>query len=268
IDRAIRIVVEHSRGIAFLIADGVLPSNEGRGYVLRRILRRASLFGRRLGLDKPFLSEITTATVSRMNQVYPELIVNRAMIDQITRAEEEKFIGTLESGLTLVEELIEETMRQEERFLPSEQVFRLYDTHGFPAELTAEIARERGISVDPEGFEAEMQKQREMARATQKLVSDVAHGRDAVKVEYKPEPTDFIGYDSLESRSKVSYLLDQDSGIAISQAKKGKLIAIVLDRTPFYAEMGGQVGDMGKITCPSGWADINKTIWSPFGNLA
>ena len=261
IDRAIRIVVEHSRGIAFLIADGVLPSNEGRGYVLRRILRRASLFGRRLGLDKPFLSEITTATVSRMNQVYPELIVNRAMIEQITRAEEEKFIGTLESGLTLVEELIEETMSQGERSLPSEQVFRLYDTHGFPAELTAEIARERGISVDSEGFEAALQKQRETARATQKF-------RDTVKVEYIPEPTDFIGYDSLESRSKVSYLLDQDSGIAISQAKKGKLIAIVLDRTPFYAEMGGQVGDMGKITCPSGWADINKTIWSPFGNLA
>ncbi|MEE9529072.1 MAG: alanine--tRNA ligase, partial [Dehalococcoidia bacterium] len=114
IDRAIRIVVEHSRGIAFLIADGVLPSNEGRGYVLRRILRRASLFGRRLGLDKPFLSEITTATVSRMNQIYPELIVNRAMIEQITTAEEEKFSNTFENGRSLVEELIEVAINQGE----------------------------------------------------------------------------------------------------------------------------------------------------------
>ncbi len=138
--------------------------------MLRRILRRASLFGRRLGLDKPFLSEITTATVSRMNQIYPELIANRAMIDQITTAEEEKFIGTLETGLTLVEELIEKTMSQGERSLPSEQVFRLYDTHGFPAELTAEIARERGLSIDLASFGAEMEKQRERARAASVVV--------------------------------------------------------------------------------------------------
>jgi len=257
IDRAIRIVVEHSRGIAFLIADGVLPSNEGRGYVLRRILRRASLFGRRLGLDKPFLSEITTATVSRMNQVYPELIVNRAMIDQITKAEEEKFIDTLETGLTLVEELIEETMSRGERSLPSEQVFRLYDTHGFPAELTAEIAGVRGLSVDLTGFEAEMQKQQEKARAGQKFVSDRGFGKEEVKVTRM----EFIGYGETTSQSKLLEL--RVEGQPVKTASRGDEVDIILDKTPFYGEMGGQVGDTGKISSQRGEVAITSTARSP-----
>jgi len=257
IDRAIRIVVEHSRGIAFLIADGVLPSNEGRGYVLRRILRRASLFGRRLGLDKPFLSEITTATVSRMNQVYPELIVNRAMIDQITKAEEEKFIDTLETGLTLVEELIEETMSRGERSLPSEQVFRLYDTHGFPAELTAEIAGVRGLSVDLTGFEAEMQKQQEKARAGQKFVSDRGFGKEEVKVTRM----EFIGYGETTSQSKLLEL--RVEGQPVKTASRDDEVDIILDKTPFYGEMGGQVGDTGKISSQKGKVAITNTFRSP-----
>jgi len=265
IDRAIRIVVEHSRGIAFLIADGVLPSNEGRGYVLRRILRRASLFGRRLGRYGPFLSEITTATVSRMNQVYPELIVNRAMIDQITKAEEEKFIGTLESGLTLVEELIEETMSQGERSLPSEQVFRLYDTHGFPAELTAEIARERGLSVDLAGFQAEMKKQQERARATQKkaiqYLAGTTKGTASVTGKLKVDRTEFIGYDTTTSQSKILEL--RVGGHLREDASRGDEVDIILNKTPFYGEMGGQVGDTGKISNQKGEVAITNTARSP-----
>jgi len=263
IDRAIRIVVEHSRGIAFLIADGVLPSNEGRGYVLRRILRRASLFGRRLGLDKPFLSEITTATVSRMNQVYPELIVNRARIDQITRAEEEKFIDTLETGLTLVEELTEETMSRGEKSLPSEQVFRLYDTHGFPAELTAEIARERGLSVDVGGFKAEMEKQRERAKGRQKfsVTADATIGI-AVSATYEVIPkVQFVGYETTVSQSKLLQLTVK--GQPIKSASRGDEVDIMLRKTPFYGEMGGQVGDTGEISSRKGKVAITGTARSP-----
>ena len=269
IDRAIRIVVEHSRGIAFLIADGVLPSNEGRGYVLRRILRRASLFGRRLGLHRPFLSEITTATVSRMNQVYPELIVNRAMIDQITRAEEEKFIGTLESGLTLVEALIEETMSLGERSLPSEQVFSLYDTHGFPAELTAEIARERGLSIDLASFGAEVEKQRARARAAQKFsiaVGGTITAPGSVPREGKREEDDigqaeFVGYETTACRGEIVKIIVEQQDV--TSASKGSEVDIIIGKTPFYGEMGGQVGDTGKISSQRGEVAITSTTRSP-----
>jgi alanyl-tRNA synthetase len=352
-DRAIRIIAEHGRGIPFLIADGVLPSNEGRGYVLRRILRRASLFGRRLGLDKPFLNEVAEVVIDRMGHVYPELIANRNLIGGVIKAEEDRFIATLDVGLNSInvtfqqmqeslqrlaeqtgkalqpiqenklssasqrafqqmqeslqrlaeqtlspasqrafqqmqeslQRLAEQTLspasqrafqQMQESFkqiqkittISGREVFKLHDTFGFPQELTAEIARERGLSIDRKGFQAEMEKQRERARAEHKFASDTAYFEEGAKVEYKPEPTDFIGYDSLQSRSKISYLLDQGSGIAIPRAGKGKLVAFVLDKTPFYAEMGGQVGDIGKIICPSGWADITKAAWSPFGNLA
>jgi len=269
IDRAIRIVVEHSRGIAFLIADGVLPSNEGRGYVLRRILRRASLFGRRLGLRRPFLSEITTAAVSKMKHVYPELIVNQAIIEQITRAEEEKFIGTLETGLTLVEELIEETVKQGENFLPSEQVFRLYDTYGFPAELTAEIARERGLSVDFGGFKAEMEKQRERARAGQKFtvpVGGTITAGGSVSREGKAEegdigPAEFVGYEATACRGEIVKIMVEERDV--DSVSKGSQVDIIIDKTPFYGEMGGQVGDTGKISSQRGEVAITGTARSP-----
>jgi len=262
IDRAIRIVVEHSRGIAFLIADGVLPSNEGRGYVLRRILRRASLFGRRLGLDKPFLSEITTAAVSKMKHVYPELMANQAVIEEITTAEEEKFIGTLETGLTLVEELIEETVKQGEKFLPSEQVFRLYDTYGFPAELTAEIARERGLSIDPAGFQAEMKKQQERARATQIIrPSGIASlERFGTPTVITVSPTQFVGYDMVTCQSKILEL--KIGGQVTKDASKGSEADIILTKTPFYGEMGGQVGDTGRISSQKGEVAITSTTRS------
>ena len=265
IDRAMRIIVEHGRGVAFLIADGVLPSNEGRGYVLRRILRRASLFVRRLGLDQPFLSEITSAAVTRMKHVYPELMANQAVIEEITTTEEEKFSNTLETGLSLVEELIEGAISQGEKLLPSKQVFQLYDTYGFPPELTAEIAGERGLSIDWEGFQAEMEKQREKARAAQKFVTAKATlsgtGKLSVKGEVIKAGTEFIGYDTTTSQSKILEL--RVGGHLRQDASQGDEVDIILDKTPFYGEMGGQVGDTGKISSQKGEVAITNTVRSP-----
>lgn len=265
-DQAIRIMAEHSRGIAFLIAAGVSPSNEGRGYVLRRILRRACFFGRKLGIEKPFLSEIAEVAIAKMGHVYPELVTNQNLIGEVVKMEEEKFIGTLDAGINLVDKAIAEAVSQGRNYLAGEEVFKLWDTDGFPSELTAEIARERGLSVDLEGFETEMEKQRERARAVQKFASS----RSTVEGEavVVPEQTTFVGYDKLRSSSRVAHILDQDSGVSISSASEGQEVAVVLEETPFYGEMGGQVGDTGKIMINSSQIEITDTVWSPFGNLA
>ncbi len=265
IDRAMRIIVEHGRGVAFLIADGISPSKVGRGYVLRRILRRASLFGRRLGLDQPFLSEITAAAVARMKHVYPELMANQAVIEEITTAEEEKFSNTLETGLSLVEELIEGAISRGEKLLPSEQVFQLSDTYGFPPELTAEIAGERGLSIGWRGFQSEMEKQRERARATQKFVEGkvILRGKGELKVKATVirKQTDFVGYEEYSSRSKVRDLITNES--SVETVAEGDEVDIILDKTPFYGEMGGQVGDTGKINSKEGEVAITNTLRSP-----
>ncbi|MBL7209631.1 MAG: alanine--tRNA ligase [Dehalococcoidia bacterium] len=274
-DQAVRIVAEHSRGSAFLIADGVLPSNEGRGYVLRRILRRACFFGRKLGIDKPFLNEMAEAVITKMGHIYPELIANQNLIGEVIKLEEEKFISALDTGINLVEKAVDETINQGNKCIAGEEVFRLWDTYGFPKELTAEIAKERGLSVDLGGFEAEMEKQRKRARDVHIFVPTASAIASAIPpsvvispAKYVSKPSSFVGYDKLMSSSKVSYILDQGSGVSISSATEGQEVAVVLDETPFYGEMGGQVGDTGKITADSGQVDITKTVRSPFGNLA
>jgi alanyl-tRNA synthetase len=252
-DRATRIVAEHSRGIAFLIADGVTPSNEGRGYVLRRILRRASLFGRKLGLNGPFLNEMADVVISTMGHAYPELMANQSLIAEIVKLEEEKFTATLDTGLNLVEEFIGEASAQGRERLAGAEVFNLYDTYGFPPELTAEIAREEGLSIDWEGFRAEMEKQRERARVSM-------HGTGSLKV--KPavirKQTRFVGYRKYSCRSKVCHLLTDES--SVQSVAEGYDVDIILDKTPFYGEMGGQVGDTGEIGNEKGKAVITNTI--------
>ena len=268
-DRAIRIVAEHSRGIAFLIADGVMPSNEGRGYVLRRILRRASLFGRKLGLNDPFLNEMAEVVVSTMSHIYPELMANQDLIAEVIRVEEEKFITTLDTGLNLVEKLIGEALAQGREELTSEEVFRLYDTYGFPPELTAEIAREKGLSVDREGFQAEMEKQRERAKAGQKFVelSARVEGKDGIRlgdvarIEIVHKPTKFVSYRTTPSNSKLFEL--RVKGQPARTASQGDEVDIVLDKTPFYGEMGGQVGDTGEISSQKGKVVVTNTIRTP-----
>jgi len=266
-DHAIRIIAEHSRGITFLIADGVLPSNEGRGYVLRRVLRRACFFGEKLGAEGPFLNEIAQTVIAKMGHVYPELVKNQNLIQEVVEIEEEKFTSTLDTGINLVEKAVDEAVKQGRNYIAGEEVFKFWDTYGFHPELTAEIAQERGLVVDLEGFEAEMEKQRDRARAGHKFASDKGIGEDKALVKYIPEITDFVGYDKLKINSRVSYILDQESGRSIKSASKGRKVAVVLEETPFYGEMGGQVGDTGKITAASSQIDITNTAWSPYGSL-
>ncbi|MGB8707660.1 MAG: alanine--tRNA ligase, partial [Dehalococcoidia bacterium] len=271
-DQAVRIIAEHGRGITFLIADGVLPSNEGRGYVLRRVLRRACFFGRKLGADESFLRHIAETVVAGMGHVYPELVKNQGLINGVIKIEEEKFTSTLDAGINLVEKVVDEAVNQGRNYITGEEVFKIRDTYGFHPELTAEIAQERGLTVDLEGFESEMEKQREKARAgAGQKFSHTLTGALMLKGELKykliPKQTKFVGHKRLKSGSKVSYILDQGSGDIISSAHKGQEVAVVLDKTPFYGEMGGQVGDTGKITADSSQIDITKTIWSPYGVL-
>lgn len=268
-DSAIRIVAEHTRGITFLIADGVLPSNEGRGYVLRRLLRRASLFGRKLGLGKPFLHGFAELVIDNMSHVYPELLVKRDLIGEVTEEEENKLIATLNAGLVLVEEAIDAVLAKGRERLSGEQVFKFYDTHGFPPEMTAEIAKERGLSVDWESFETEMGKQRERARAATK---EATYGADVI---IAPPPataeattlgprvvmsTQFVGYETNTCQSKILEL--RVLGQPKKTAAKGDEIDIILDRTPFYGEMGGQAGDSGEMSSNKAKVIITDTVRS------
>ncbi|MBE9513498.1 MAG: alanine--tRNA ligase [Chloroflexi bacterium] len=259
VDRAVRIIAEHCRGVAFLVADGVLPSNEGRGYVLRRILRRASLFGRRLGLVEPFLGIVSKVVIAKMGHVYAELASNEGLIREVMRGEEDRFISTLDTGLGLVEDLIDEALSQDRNLLAGHEVFRLYDTYGFPQELTAEIAKDRGLSVDIEGFQAEMEKQRERAREGTKFVAAVS---DAVSVGGNGEAAqvEFVGYETTTSWSKVIAL--RTRGQSVSAAHQGDEVDIILDKTPFYGEMGGQVGDTGEIRGSGGKIGVMNTVRS------
>ena len=255
VDRAIRIVAEHSRGIAFLIADGVMPSNEGRGYILRRILRRASLFGRKVGITEPFLNEMTKVVIDSMSHIYPELVANRSLIAEIVRVEEEKFNATLDAGIDLVDKFIGEVSVRGEKELAGGDVFKLYDTYGFPPELTAEIARDEGLSIDWQGFHREMERQREMARAATRTISMSV---DVVLTSSAAPATEFVGYETTETRSKVLQLVVK--GEARQIAFQGDEADIVLDKSPFYGEMGGQVGDTGVIIGTNGEAAIANTV--------
>ena len=262
IDRAIRIVAEHSRGIAFLITDGVIPSNEGRGYVLRRILRRASLFGKKLGLTGPFLNEMADVAVNTMGHIYPELVAKHSRITSLVKAEQEKFIASLDTGLGLVERFIGEASVQGRAGLTSEEVFRLYDTYGFPPELTAEIARENGLSTDWEGFQTEMEKQKERARASRRTATGSAQmrgkGELKVKATVISKPTGFVGYQKNSSRSKVRDLIANES--SVPSVGEGSEVDVILDKTPFYGEMGGQVGDTGEISSQKGKVAVTNTF--------
>ena len=331
-DNAMRIVVEHSRGIAFLIADGVMPSKEGPGYVLRRVLRRAALFGRKLGLDKPFLAETVAVTINQMGHIYPELVQRRDFILKVIKVEEPRFEETLSTGLELEEELI--SIKEEDRRkireistkndqdfvnMPNESVrnivaanvasyefsqdissrfnklindidelpiredqvtlsgeilksvyeelstvsgeeaFKLYDTSGLPVELTTEIAAVRGFSVDLEGFEKEMERQRERARAARVVTGKATlRGVGRLTVKTTVVKTPFVGYQNLRHKSAIGDLLVGDK--SVTTVETGQKTGIILSETPFYAEMGGQVGDTGQIIGPAGKFSVTNTV--------
>ncbi|MCX5994686.1 MAG: alanine--tRNA ligase, partial [Chloroflexi bacterium] len=258
-DRAMRIVAEHGRAVAFLITDGVIPSNEGRGYVLRRILRRAALFGRTLGLDKPFLGEVAKEVISKMGHVYPELVKNREPVLKVIGTEETRFDETLSTGLNLLNQIVEQARGRADKKISGEEIFKLYDTYGFPAELTAEMAADNGLSVDLEGFESEMEQQRERARAAHKFVL----GEKATAADYSSmglPAMEFVGYKRTSCKAKVLSLAVD--GKPQEAASEGQQVEVVLDSTSFYAEMGGQVVDTGEIVGKQGKIAVGDTVWA------
>jgi len=258
-DNAMRIIAEHSRGIAFLIGDGVVPSSEGRGYVLRRLLRRAALFGRRLGLDKPFLAETAEVTIEQMGHIYPELRQRQDFIIRVTESEEARFSETLNTGLELLDGIVEEATSKGKNKISGKKAFKLYDTYGFPIELTTEILAQSGLSLDSEGFEKEMEKQRERARASHKFELAEKVGLEG-KLDIKA--TIFVGYSDLKQKTTVlSLVVDNDS---VGTVKEGQEARLILADTPFYGEMGGQVGDTGEIRSPTGRFSVTNTVRLPY----
>ena len=232
---SLRVIADHIRACAFLVADGVLPSNEGRGYVLRRIMRRAMRHGHKFGAEPTFFAELLPALVSAMGQAYPELIERQSFIRDVLFKEGEQFARTLANGMGLLDTAI--AALGTGTLLGGDTAFKLYDTYGFPADLTADICRERGLSLDQAGFDAAMEAQRDRARAASRFGVDLRGGADLGTV------TTFEGYEHLATTSKVVALLKD--GVTVSQLQAGEQGEVVLDHTPFYAESGGQVGDTG-----------------------
>ncbi len=229
---SLKVIADHIRACSFLIVDGVIPGNEGRGYVLRRIIRRAIRHGYKLGQTKPFFHLLVEDLAKVMGGAFPELVAARERVTQVLKQEEERFAETLENGM----KVLEVALTREDKMLDGETVFQLYDTYGFPVDLTADIARERNIRVDHAGFEAAMEQQREQARAANKFKMGAA-------VDYSGAKTEFLGYDNLKNDGQVIALYKD--GTAVEKLNEGERGVVVLDRTPFYAESGGQVGDQG-----------------------
>ena len=263
-DTALRVIADHSRAAAFLVTDGVLPSNEGRGYVLRRIMRRGIRFGVKLGLEEPFLWRTADAVVEAMRDAYPELAERRAIIREVVRAEEERFSKTLSRGLVLLDRAVEEL--GDSRQLPGELVFRLYDTFGFPDDLTRQIAGERGLDIDEEGFRAAMSAQQARSRAATDFSGDPdrsAAARAYNELAAAHGATHFTGYTRDSGESRVLALLAGGAPVqALSAGDAGELIVA---ETPFYAESGGQVGDVGTITCGEARFLVEDTRKGPGG---
>ena len=242
VDQALRVMADHSRSVTFMIADGILPGNEGRGYVLRRLLRRAVMKGHLLGIDDPFLGVYVDSIIETMGSVYPELVENRELVHRIVLNEEERFGKTLRQGRTYLADALDGL---DGAVLPGDVAFVLHDTYGFPVEVTQEICSERGIDVDMEGFEKCMDRQKARARANAKD-ADAAwstyDGSMSALLE-RAGATEFVGYESNEAAAIVKALLKD--GQAVTELSKGDTGLLVADKTPFYAEMGGQVGDTG-----------------------
>ncbi|GAB4273371.1 MAG: alanine--tRNA ligase [Coriobacteriia bacterium] len=254
-DVSLRILADHGRAVAFLIADGVLPSNEGRGYVLRRILRRALRHGRLLGIEDAFMTQLTGKTVGLMGHVYPELLEQSDLIERIVESEEERFSATLRQGMSYLEERLDAL---DGDVFPGEDAFVLHDTYGFPVELTAEILGEQGVTVDMDGFEVRMQQQRERARAAVSDEGWAAHGDLFADVVASVGGVEFVGYEKDDVQARV--LAIAAGGALVEEAGEGAEVEVVLDVTPFYAEKGGQVGDTGELTSPGARVVVEDTV--------
>ncbi len=265
-DLALRIMADHSRAVTFMIADGILPSNEGRGYVLRRLLRRAIMKAHLIGVDGPFLNEYVDEIVRLMGDVYPEIVENRELERKLILAEEERFGSTLKQGKSYLEDALKDL---EGKVLSGDVAFVLHDTYGFPVEITSEIAGDRGVDVDMDAFQAAMEQQRERARSAGAKDAEAAwstYGGIYSDVLNEVGPTEFFGYDHTVGPAKVVALI-QD-GQQVAALEDGQQGEIILDRTPFYAEMGGEVGDTGQIDDGTVHAYVTDTITPEAGLYA
>ncbi|MBT8104294.1 MAG: alanine--tRNA ligase [Woeseiaceae bacterium] len=231
---SLNVIADHIRACAFLVVDGVLPGNEGRGYVLRRIIRRAIRHGKKLGMDDAFFHKLVAPLAAEMGEAYPELVKSRAHVEKVLAREEARFAETLDQGMDILEDAIASLKGKQ---LPGDVVFKLYDTYGFPVDLTADIARERGLSVDEQGFEAAMEGQRERARASSKFGATDGEG---IRIDAS---TEFLGYEGTEGAARIVALFRD--GRSVERLADGDDGAVVLAATPFYAESGGQIGDTG-----------------------
>ncbi len=265
-DISLRIVADHIKSCTFMISDGIMPSNEGRGYVLRRLLRRAARHGKKLGIEGEFLAALSRTVIDLSKDGYPELEEKSAMIFKVLSEEEDKFNRTIDQGLAILADMEEDMNKKGEKVLSGDNAFKLYDTYGFPIDLTREILEEKSLGIDEDGFNAAMKRQKEQARAARKTTNYM--GAD-VTVYQSIDPaitTEFIGYDRLTAESEISVLTTEDE--IVEALTDGQTGTIITKETPFYGTMGGQEGDFGQITAPDGSVfEVKDTIHLQGGKI-
>ncbi|OME76675.1 alanine--tRNA ligase [Paenibacillus sp. FSL A5-0031] len=260
-DVALKVIADHIRTVAFAVGDGVMPSNEGRGYIIRRLLRRAVRYGKTIGIDRPFLHELTSIVGEVMGVYYPEVVEKREFIERVIRTEEERFHETLSDGLAMLSDLVAAGTKAGQKEINGDDAFRLYDTYGFPFDLTEDFASENGMTVDRAGFDAAMEAQRDRARAARQDTG-------SMKVQGGPlgdftVKSEFVGYNELVTESKIIAIVHED--LLVESAPEGSKVVVILDRTPFYAESGGQIGDTGTITGKGFTLQVEEVTKAPHG---
>ena len=259
VDVAMRVIADHSRATTFLVADGVLPSNEGRGYVLRRVMRRAIRYGRFLGMERPFLAEVTGAVVEQMREAYPHLLEARELLTKVVNNEEERFLETIDHGLVMLHQELTRLHKAGESSVSGDFIFKLYDTFGFPVDIVRDIALEKSIGIDEAGFHAAMEVQRQQSRKSWKAGSLAELGEGLRELLEDSAKSVFTGYDRLADQTKITSLL-ASNGAAVGRAGVGEQVSVVCPLTPFYAESGGQAGDQGEIVGSNGRAAVLDTV--------
>lgn len=264
-DLALKVISDHVRAAAFMIADGILPANDGQGYVLRRLIRRAARYGRLIGIDRPFINDVIPTVIEEMGDPYSELVENRLTIEKIVEIEESSFGKTITQGSELLENEIRSALGRGAEELSGALAFQLYDTYGFPLELTKEICKERNITVNEEEFHVEMERQRERARASSKQIANNVIKGSVFNVLFNQYgATEFLGYESQECRTKIRALVKNDR--CVDELGEGDEGMVLLERSPFYAERGGQIGDRGVISGEGALASVTDST-HPFGEL-
>ena len=260
-DVSFKVIADHIRAVTFAIADGALPANEGRGYVLRRLLRRAVRYAKLIEIDRPFMYELVPVVAEVMHDFYPEVKEKAAFIQKVIKNEEERFHETLHDGLAMLAKLLEEAVQSDKKMLAGTDVFRLYDTYGFPVDLTEEYAKEKGVDIDRDGFEKEMEKQRSRARAARQETASM-QVQDELLGAITVDST-FVGYEKLKTEANVLVIIKD--GSEVDEAHAGENVQLILDETPFYAESGGQVADQGRIYADQFNADVVSVKKAPNG---